>query len=108
METEAFRIRSHDWFVSFVIWTRTARTYNLEILRTLELSDVSGAAVLLTPEMRELVALIGDPAIEGVVCREFSRLMRPENLSDYALLQRFAETRSTLFLPDGPVDFSNK
>jgi hypothetical protein len=34
--------------------------------------------------------------------------MRPENFSDYALLQAFAETNTVLYLPEGPIDMSTK
>jgi DNA invertase Pin-like site-specific DNA recombinase len=78
---------------------RTARAYGLEIVRSIEMADVSGAAVLLAPEMQELLSLIADPTIHGVVAREFS---------DYALLQAFADTRTVLYLPEGPIDFASK
>lgn len=87
---------------------RTALAYGLTIVRSIEIADVSGAAVLLAPEIRELVMLMGDPEIHGVVAREFSRLMRPENFSDYALLQAFADSNTILYLPEGPIDFSSK
>lgn len=87
---------------------RTARAYDLTIVRSIELSDVSGAAVLLAPEIQELVTLMADPYIHGVVAREFSRLMRPENFGDYALLQAFADTNTILYLPEGPIDFASK
>ncbi len=87
---------------------RTAAQYGLEIVRTIQISDVSGAAVLLAPEMQELMRLMAAPEVHGVIAREFSRLMRPENFSDYALLQAFADTRTVLYLPDGPIDLSSK
>lgn len=87
---------------------RTASAYGLTIVRSIEMSDVSGAAVLLAPEIKELVTLMNDPEIHGVVAREFSRLMRPENFSDYALLQAFVDTNTVLFLPEGPIDFASK
>lgn len=87
---------------------RTARTYGLQVVKTIEIIDVSGAAVLLSPGMQELVKLIDDPEIHGVVAREFSRLMRPEKLGDFILLQSFADTGTHLYLPDGPIDFDSK
>jgi DNA invertase Pin-like site-specific DNA recombinase len=85
---------------------QTARAYDLEIAHTISFSDVSGASVLLSPEMRDLVSRIASPSIHGVVAREFSRLMRPEDFGDYALLQAFVNTQTVLYLPDGPIDFS--
>jgi DNA invertase Pin-like site-specific DNA recombinase len=87
---------------------RTAKAFDLEIVRSIELSDVSGAAVLRAPEIQELLQLMESPEIHGVVAREFSRLMRPEDFSDYAMLQAFSDTRTILYLPDGPIDFSSK
>jgi site-specific DNA recombinase len=87
---------------------RTAAQYDLEIVRSIEMSDVSGAAVLRSPEIQELLRLIQSPEIHGVVAKEFSRLMRPENFEDYALLQSFADSGTVLYLPDGPLDFRTK
>ncbi|MEK6280298.1 MAG: recombinase family protein [Acidobacteriota bacterium] len=87
---------------------RTALAYGLTIVRSIEMSDVSGAAVLLAPEIRELIMLMQDREIHGVVAREFSRLMRPENFGDYALLQAFADSQTILYLPEGPLDFASK
>ena len=87
---------------------RTAAQHGLEVVRSFEIADVSGSAVLRTPEVQELLELIGDPNIHGVVAREFSRLMRPEDFGDFVILQRFAETKTLLYLPDGPIDFSTK
>jgi DNA invertase Pin-like site-specific DNA recombinase len=87
---------------------RTARLYGLDIVRTIAIIDVSGAAVLSSPEMQELLHLMQDPEIHGVVAKEFSRLMRPENFGDYILLQHFIETETILYLPDGPINLASK
>jgi DNA invertase Pin-like site-specific DNA recombinase len=87
---------------------RTAKQYGLSIVRTVELTDVSGAAILQAPEIKELLRLMESPEIHGIVTREFSRLMRPENFSDYALLQAFVETNTVLYLPEGPIDLASK
>jgi len=70
---------------------RTCSHFGLEIATSIEISDVSGASVLLAPEITRLIQLMQLPEIHGVVTREFSRLMRPENFSDYALLQVFVD-----------------
>jgi DNA invertase Pin-like site-specific DNA recombinase len=87
---------------------RTARAYGLTIVRSIEIVDVSGAAVLASPQMQELLRLMGAPDIHGVVTKEFSRLMRPEKFTDYALLQQFIDTETVLYLPDGPIDLASK
>lgn len=87
---------------------RTALQYGLTIVRSIEFSDVSGTAVLQAPEIQELIRLVQSPDIHGVVTREFSRLMRPENFADYALLQVFVDTKTVLYLADGPIDLASK
>jgi len=87
---------------------RTARSYGLEIVRTIEIVDVSGASVLMSSEMQGLVGLMGSSEIHGVVTKEFSRLIRPERFTDYALLQAFIDTNTVLYLPDGPIDLASK
>ena len=64
--------------------------------------------MLLAPEIQEMIRLLETGLFSGVVAREFSRLIRPESYVDFALLQVFVDTNSILYLPDGPVDFSNK
>jgi DNA invertase Pin-like site-specific DNA recombinase len=87
---------------------RTARNYGLTITRTIEIVDVSGSAVLTSPQMQELLRLMEAPEVHGVVTKEFSRLIRPEKFTDYALLQQFVDTRTVLYLPDGPLDLASK
>ena len=87
---------------------KTCLQYGLEIVRSIQISDVSGAAVLLAPEIQEMMQLMQSVNISGVVAREFSRLMRPENFADYALLQAFADSGTVLYLPEGPIDLNSK
>jgi DNA invertase Pin-like site-specific DNA recombinase len=87
---------------------RTAEVYGLAITKSIEMTDVSGTAVLRAPEMQELLRLIQSPEIHGVVVREFSRVMRPDNFGDYVLFQAFQETGTLLYLPDGPLDLNTK
>src|ERR1035437_3377665 len=87
---------------------RTCLQYGLEIVHSIEIADVSGASVLLAPEIQLIRPLMQSPTIDGVVAREFSRLMRPENFADYALLQVFSDSKTVLYLPEGPIDLNNK
>ncbi|MHB8500883.1 MAG: recombinase family protein [Candidatus Acidiferrales bacterium] len=87
---------------------RTASAFGLTIFKTIEIVDVSGASVLASPEMQQLLRLMESAEIHGVVTKEFSRLMRPEKFTDYALLQHFIDTGTVLYLPDGPIDLRSK
>ena len=87
---------------------RTALAYGLTIVKRIEIVDVSGSAVLSCPQMQGLLRMMESPEIHGVVAKEFSRLMRPEKFTDYALLQQFIDTGTVLYLPDGPIDLASK
>lgn len=87
---------------------RICEQFGLDMVEVIQYSDVSGASVLLAPEIQRLIQLMMSGQIQGVVAREFSRLMRPESFSDYALLQAFADSHTVLYLPEGPIDFSDK
>jgi len=69
---------------------------------------VSGSRLLASPEFQEFLRHLEEPSIRAVVTKEFSRLMRPENFNDFAILQCFVDNSITLHLPDGPIDFSKK
>src|SRR5260370_6374419 len=86
----------------------TAEVYGLEIVETIELIGVSGAAVLRAPEMQRLMRLIKNPDIAGVVVREFSRVVRPECFGDFVLFHAFQQSGTVLFLPEGPIDLGTK
>lgn len=87
---------------------RTAQAFGLKIIQTIEITDVSGAQVLRASEMHELLRVIERPDVHGVITREFSRLMRPEQIDDFVLLGAFQKTNTILYLPEGPLDFNNK
>jgi DNA invertase Pin-like site-specific DNA recombinase len=86
----------------------TAAQYGLQIIETIEITDVSGTAVLRSPQMQKLLRLIESPEVQGVVAKEFSRLMRPEKFGDFVLLENFIDTNTVLYLPDGPLDFASE
>jgi DNA invertase Pin-like site-specific DNA recombinase len=86
----------------------TAAQFGLQITATIELIDVSGTSVLYAPGYQRLLEMIADPNIVGVVAKEFSRLVRPESWEDGVILQRFVDTGTLLYLPDGPLDPSTR
>ena len=85
-----------------------AQQRGIELVKTFEITDVSGSRLLASPEFQEFLRHLEESSIRAVVTKEFSRLMRPENFSDYMILQCFVDNSITLHLPDGPIDFSKK
>ena len=85
---------------------RTAELHALEIVGTLELAGVSGAKVMQDQRFQELLVRIEDPEIAGVIVAASDRLMRPESLADYAILEAFRTTNTLLYTPNGPRDLT--
>lgn len=85
---------------------RTIETNDLEVFKTIEMIDIKGADILQAPAMQELLKLIESPEISGVVTKEFARLMRPQDPSDFVILGKFLATNTLLYLPDVTIDFS--
>jgi len=63
---------------------------------------------MLASETHDLIKLMKSGRIQGVVAREFSRLMRPDDFADYVLLSEFQKTKTILYLPEGTIDFNDK
>jgi DNA invertase Pin-like site-specific DNA recombinase len=79
---------------------RIVAEQNFVVRRTVEYADVSGDAVMYTPEMKHLQAYLRTPEMKGgnLVAKELSRLLRP-NFDSYPLLQVFVDQRITIHLP---------
>lgn len=73
---------------------------------SIEMKDVSGAAVMFSDEMRQLEKIVSSGECCGVVMKEISRLMRPEDPADYWLLGQFKKYRVKIFTPDQIFDLS--
>lgn len=80
-----------------------AAAHGLAIAETIEL-HVSGASVLGAAEFRRMLTRLEEPGIVGVVVADTSRLMRPERLSDYQILEAFRAAGKLLYTTDGPRD----
>jgi DNA invertase Pin-like site-specific DNA recombinase len=86
----------------------TCERFGLEVVKTFQVEDVSGKDIMLASETHELIQLMQSGRIQGVVSREFSRLMRPDNFGDYVLLGAFQNSKSLLWLPEGPINLNEK
>lgn len=85
---------------------RIAELNNLELKWMIQIEGVSGAAVMRSPGMKELIRIVQSGQCVGVVLREESRLMRPEAFGDYSLLGILEANNVKLFLVDREIDLS--
>ena len=86
---------------------RLAVLHGVEIESWVELPGVSGAAVLKDARFAALLDRLEEPAVAGVIVREFSRLMRPESMADFRILEAFRCSGKILYTPEGALDFRN-
>ena len=86
----------------------TYKRFGLEVIQTFQVEDVSGKDIMLASETHELIRLMKSGRIQGVVAREFSRLMRPDDFADYILLSEFQKSKIILYLPEGTIDLNDK
>ncbi len=88
---------------------RTAQIYNLEIVDTVELIDVSGTAVLDDPRFQHLLEEdLERDDIDGVVAPALDRVTRLQGYQWARILSRFQETDKILYLPSGPLDLGSE
>lgn len=81
-----------------------AKRHNLTVKWPIRIEGVSGAAVMLSPGMKELKRIVSAGLTRAIVLKEESRLMRPENFADYALLSLLEEHHVKLYYPDKVMD----
>ena len=86
---------------------RAAEIHGLNIVHTIELSDVSGTATAQTPEVQRMMDMLRGQSIKGVVVADLDRLVRPERFGDFALLDIFKDTGAKLYSGSRILDFSD-
>ena len=86
---------------------RAAEIHGLNIVHTIELSDVSGTATAQTPEVKRMMDMLRGQSIKGVVVADLDRLVRPERFGDFALLDIFKDTGAKLYSGSRILDFSD-
>src|ERR1051325_3772162 len=76
---------------------RTLAANGLTSIKDITLTNVSGTAVLQTPEIKELLEMIRRRQIGGVVVADLDRLSRTTRFEDFALFQAFQEAGASIF-----------
>jgi site-specific DNA recombinase len=85
-----------------------ARTHNLEITRTLELSDVSGTRMLTNTDVRKVLADLSRHDTDGVAISAIDRLVRPGELGDLQIFDAFQRARKKIFTPGQEIDLTTQ
>lgn len=86
-----------------------ARERNLQIPPgwNFEIAGVSGCAVSVTPTMAQILRIIRSGECRALLLKEESRLMRPDNMEDYGVLQQFIKHDVKIHLPNAVFDLRN-
>lgn len=69
---------------------------------------VSGAEIVGSEAMDQLLDAITYGHAAGVVIAEYSRLFRPDRWDDYRILQTFVDHGALIYLPSGPIDLQTE
>ncbi len=76
----------------------------LRIRREMLCIDVSGRHVKDDPQFQALFEEMKDPTLTGVIAPEQSRIFRPEEYADYAILDHFGRNKKLIFTPSARID----
>jgi DNA invertase Pin-like site-specific DNA recombinase len=79
---------------------KIARQHNLNLRWPIQIDGVSGAAVQRAPGFKLLLQIVQSGACSGIVLKDSSRLMRPDNFADQAIFEfcgpiRLGSTKNT-------------
>ncbi len=80
----------------------SAERWNVEVVRTVEIADVSGTQVLESQEFQELLRSL--PEVDGVVVAAIDRLMRPDDFSCFSIYDHFLKQRKLIWTPSSRLD----
>ncbi len=86
---------------------RTIDANNLDCLCIYEL-EVSGTQVREHPDIVEILRLVSSGVVSGLVLADLDRLFRPDQPTDYAILQTFKDSGAVIFSGDTTYDLGSK
>jgi DNA invertase Pin-like site-specific DNA recombinase len=81
-----------------------AALHGLKIRREIVVVDVSGRHVKDDPQFQGLFEELKDPSLAGVIASEQSRIFRPEEYGDYAILDNFSRNKKLIYTPTARID----
>ncbi len=86
----------------------TIKRKDLDCLRIYEISDLSGTRVRHHPDIQEILRLVATKVVTGLVVADLDRLFRPDEPTDYAILQNFKDTGAIIYSGDTEYDLGSK
>jgi DNA invertase Pin-like site-specific DNA recombinase/FtsZ-binding cell division protein ZapB len=81
-----------------------AQRWNLGILETYEIIDVSGTQVSESPIFKEMLEKLEQPSIRGLVLPAIDRLMRPDNFESFSIYSFFLQHHKYIWTPSSQID----
>ena len=81
-----------------------ARKHDVDLVRIIDIVDVSGTQVSETPEFQQLVLELREPGIHGLVVAAIDRLVRPDDFTAFSIFQIFLKNRKLIWTPSGEID----
>ena len=85
--------------------TRIIEDHQLDLVNTIELHH-SGAKMLTSPKFLALLEQVEREELYGVVVTDADRLMRPESLADYSILETFRKSDTKIITTTGVRDLA--
>jgi DNA invertase Pin-like site-specific DNA recombinase len=71
--------------------------FGFEVVRTLELTGVSGTVTLTNAQVQQLLREVEQPGIDGLAASAVDRVARPKKGAHYAIVDGMADARRTLW-----------
>lgn len=85
--------------------SQTVKIHNLNVIKSIELVDVSGASVDQTPEFHELLQLVERGKIKGIVVSEWDRLLRMIKYNQLSFVDILKENNVKIYTSTRVIDF---
>lgn len=84
-----------------------ARVHGLEVTRVVEVVE-SGTKVRGQADFQQIFRELKSGAVDGVVCSNLDRLVRPDRFEDFAVFDHFRSNRKKIWTPGEMVDPSSQ
>jgi DNA invertase Pin-like site-specific DNA recombinase len=81
-----------------------AARWNITIVDTIEIIDVSGTNVQASPLFQQLLERLKNPSLHGLAVPHLDRLMRPDDFASFGVYDFFLKQRKLIFTPSSIIN----